>query len=199
MEGTYFYWIAWMTWIICTFFMNKTKMRLISAVLVLILIITSNYQTHIHNIMINFPLIILLLSGYYFLATKTAKEKVYLLICTITLTIAYCSFQLFELFDPIWLIFNRKWMFSILLVYLTLMLIKEPKSRLIGVTIGACQGDILYGFVLSEFRFSYEIGSLLFLDVVAISGFAIYIWSKLEGAVQYFDVMFQKNTKEKHG
>lgn len=204
MEGTFFYWIAWFFWIITTFFMNKSKERLLYTVIILLLIIFSNKVIVVADIFkINASLGITLLSCYVFLALFLEKinyKKIaYLLVCTLTITTAYVSFHLFELFDPIWVVFNRTIMLVFCLVYLTILLVKERKQRILCLMIGACQGELLYAFILKNFPFDYEIGALSFFDVMAISVFTLFIWSALEHSVNYFDTYFEKTTKEKHG
>jgi hypothetical protein len=203
MDGTYFYWIAWFFWILTTFFMKKSKERYLFTVIILLLIIFSNKVIVLDIFRINASLGITLLSCYVFLALFTEKNNykkvVYLLVCTLTITTAYVSFHLFELFDPIWVVFNRTIMLVFCLVYLTLLLIKDRKKRVLCMMIGACQGELLYAFILKNFPFEYEIGALSFLDVMALSVFTIFIWSALEYTIKYFDTYFEKTTKEKHG
>ncbi|MDF0726208.1 hypothetical protein PY093_05705 [Cytobacillus sp. S13-E01] len=202
MDGIYFYWIAWIIWTLSTFFMKKNNERLIITIIILMLIIFSATILQVATFKINASLLIALLSSYLFLSINTKNKTrriVYILLCTLTITTAYVSFQLFELFDPIWLVFNRKIMLAFCLVYLTLLLVKDAKTRIICAVIGASQGEFLYAFILSDFRFDYEVGSLLFFDVLAISVFTLFIWGSLEDLVQYFDTYFQKTTKEKHG
>ncbi|MCH1624763.1 YphA family membrane protein [Ferdinandcohnia quinoae] len=199
MEGAYFYWISWLAWVICTFFMNKGKQRTNIAILLLLLIILSPHYIDIGNTKLNVNLIIILLFCYKELSVKTMKQQLYIFICVFTISMAYGSFQLFELFDPVWLLFDRKWMFSVILIYITLMIFKDIKSRIIGLLIGAIQGDILFGFVLSKLQFQYVIGSFVFLDVAAISAFIIIMWTGLEELFKHFDLLFQKNSKQKHG
>lgn len=85
------------------------------------------------------------------------------------------------------------------LIYVTLMLLKDFRLRLVGLLVGAIQGDILYGIIINNVNFSYEIGSFVFLDVIAISFCFIFVWSSLEHLLHHVDVLVQKNTKEKHG
>lgn len=203
MDGTFFYWIAWFFWIITTFFMKKSRNRIVYTVIVLLLIIFSNKVIEIDVFKINVSLLITLLSCYILLALFTGKNNykkvVYLLVSTLTITTAYVSFHLFELFDPIWVVFNRTIMLVFCLVYLTLLLIKDRKKRVLCMMIGTCQGELLYAFILKNFPFEYEIGDLAFFDVMAISVFTLFIWSALETTIHYFDTYFQKTTKEKHG
>ncbi|MFC4324159.1 YphA family membrane protein [Litchfieldia salsa] len=195
MEGLYFYWITWLGWIYTTFFMDKGKKRLILSFLILLILSLSSIDLLINTYHLNLVHLIILILPFALIVKKTIAQKVYLLICSLTITIAYVTFQLFELFDPIWLFLDRKWMLAIVLVYLTLMLTKERVSRIACLLIGSCQGELLYGFIINKFRFNYEIGSYSFLDVLSLSFIIVFVWLKLEVLIQYIDEMVQKNAK----
>lgn len=199
MEGSYFFWLAWFAWVICTFFMKKGKQRTNITILILLLIVLSPYYIHLGLTKFNVSLIIIILFSFKEISKKTFKQQLYMFICVFTISMAYGSFQLFELFDPVWLLFDRKWMFSTVLVYITLMIFKDVRSRIIGLFIGAVQGEILSGFVLYKLHFKYVMGSLLFFDAVSISACVIILWCSLEELFKHFDLLFQKNSKQKHG
>ena len=199
MEGIFFYWIAWMVWVYSTFMLKKSNFRLSVSIIVLVLIIVSPYSIYLGIFEINVTIIAFLIICSALLVKKTTIQKVYLLVCTLTITIAYVSFLLFELFDPVWLFIDRKWMLAFILVYLASMLIKDRKIRVICVVLGASQGELLYGFILSHFRFEYVIGSMGYLDVTAISSAIIVLWLGVENLAQYFDIYFNKTSKEKQG
>ncbi|WP_449536766.1 YphA family membrane protein [Ferdinandcohnia sp. Marseille-Q9671] len=199
MEGVLFYWICWMAWVCSTFLMKKSKERLYLSVLFLISIILSGYYVGFSDYQINasvFPILFFCLKE---ISKRPNKQKLYLLICILTISLAYSSFLLFELYDPVWLFLDRNLLLGAVLIYVTLMLLKDFRLRLAGLAIGAIQGDILYGIVVSQINFPYEIGSLVFLDVISISFSFIFVWSSLEILLRHVDVLFQKNTKEKHG
>ncbi|MFS0863541.1 hypothetical protein [Fredinandcohnia sp. 179-A 10B2 NHS] len=199
MDGSVFYWICWMAWVCSTFFMKKNRERLILSGCFLLLIIVSPYFFVIGSVRINIGIFIVLLYCFTKIAKRTSKQKLYLLICILTISLAYSSFQLFELYDPVWLFFNRNFMLAAALIYVTIMLVKEFQFRLVALLIGAIQGDILYAIIVSNVNIPYDIGSFKFLDVISISGGFIFVWSSLELLFNHFDVLFQKNTKEKHG
>jgi len=199
MEGIFFYWIAWMVWVYSTFMLKKSNFRLSVSIIVLVLIIVSPYSIYLGIFEINVTIIAFLIICSALLVKKTTIQKVYLLVCTLTITIAYVSFLLFELFDPVWLFIDRKWMLAFILVYLASMLIKDRKIRVICVVLGASQGELLYGFILSHFRFEYVIGSMSYLDITAITSAVIVLWLGVENLAQYFDLYFNKTSKEKQG
>ena len=197
MDGIYFYWFSWIGWIISTFFMKKDQTRFLISTAILLLIIMSSIVVQIENYKLNISIVFLLISSYSLVRTKTKLQKIYLLICVITVMLAFVSFHLFELFDPVWLLFNRKWMLAFALSYIILMLLQDMKTRIVALIIGASQGEFLYVFILSKFNIRYEIGSFQFLDVLSGGIFLIFVWFIFENMAYYFDVLLQKNGKEK--
>ncbi len=199
MEGVLFYWISWMAWVCSTFLMKKNKERLFLSILFLVTIILSPYYVGVGDIKINYSIFPILFFCIKEISKRPKKQVFYMLICILTISLAYCSFLMFELYDPVWLFFNRNLMLGAALIYVTLMLLKDFRLRLVGLLVGAIQGDILYGIIINKVNFSYEIGSFVFLDVIAISFCFIFVWSSLEILLHHVDVLVQKNTKEKHG
>ncbi|THE15071.1 hypothetical protein E1I69_01790 [Bacillus timonensis] len=199
MEGALFYWICWMAWVCSTFFMKKTRERLLLSILFLVTIILSPYSIGMGGININCSIFLIFFFCMKEISKRPKKQVLYMLICILTISLAYCSFLMFELYDPVWLLFDRNLMLGAALIYVTLMLLKDFRLRLAGVLIGSIQGDILYGIIVNNVNFSYEIGSFVFLDVISICFCFIFVWSSIEILLRHVDVIVQKNTKEKHG
>ncbi|MFS0822936.1 hypothetical protein [Bacillus sp. 1P02SD] len=199
MEGAVFYWICWMAWVCSTFFMKKNRERLLLSILFLVTIILSPYSIEMGGIKINCSIFLIFFFCMKEISKRPKKLVLYMLICILTISLAYCSFLMFELYDPVWLLFDRNLMLGAALIYVTLMLLKDFRLRLAGVLIGSIQGDILYGIIVSNVNFSYEIGSFVFLDVISICFCFIFVWSSIELLLRHVDVVVQKNTKEKHG
>jgi hypothetical protein len=193
-EGVYFYWCSWVCWIFATFFMKKTKKRTVLAASVLITIILSAYNVTIGLFSVTFSFLFILFFAYYFVAKKTGWKLVYMFMATITVTLAYVSFHLLALVDPVWVWMDETWMLAMILMFVCLMFYHDVVSRLLSVIIGSCQGDILYAFVLKRFSFPYVIGSFSFLDALMISCTCIFVWSLLEQLPLYVDTM-QKQIK----
>jgi hypothetical protein len=200
LDGAYFFWLAWIGWIISTFFLKKGRKRLILSAFILIIIISSRVELPVtETVIIKFSAICFLAAGYYFVSKQTLKSKLYLMLTTLIVTFAYVSFHLFELFDPVWLFADRKWLLSLAIVYVTLLLWKEISFRFFGMLIGVTQGEMLYGSILQSFRFPYTIGSFAFLDAIAICCLLIGVWWVLEHLAVFYDSFTQKNAKEKQG
>lgn len=200
MEGSFFYWIFWIFWVFLTFFMNKQNpLRLKLAACLLIIIIHSS----VHFVIGGFDLygsgLILLLLSYYIMGKEKLGPLLYSFICSFTITMAYVAFHLFEIFDPIWIIFQKEWMMGICFSILAILLQKSLTGRLLIIVCGTMQGEVLYAYYLTKFQFSYPIGTLAYLDVCALISLLLVCWSFLENASTIFQnhVHFFEKGKQK--
>lgn len=112
--------------------------------------------------------------------------------------LAYVSFLMFELYDPVWVIINRDWLLTFILMYLTIMLQSEVRMRMYTLLAGVLQGELLYSFVLRQNGFTYPIGSLEFLDFAALAVAILLLWSGLKFTAAYFNTHFNHFEREKH-
>jgi hypothetical protein len=197
-DGLMFYWISWCYWIFLTFILNKQNpYRLRLSAFMLTLIILANY----HFTLLGFDLYIGGLFLLFISYASTYKEKIktitYFFICSFIVTIAYVAFHLFEISDPVWIIFNKDWMMGIFICYLSILLQKKLKDRLLMVASGTMQGEILYSYILKKFDFPYSVGTLSYLDAFALASILLVGWSILENAGFYFENNFSLSQKGK--
>ncbi len=196
-EGIYFYWLFWLFWIISTFFMNRHIKRLKISLYLLIAIILSLNSIVLLDFEISMTTVFVLLVTYAVIAKQTTGRRLYVIFTSFIVMISYATFLLFELYDPVWVIFNRSWMLAALLVYLVIIMHQYIEQRLITLVAGAIHGDILYGFLLRKFSFSYPIGSMQFLDVLALSLAFLLIISGFKFVSVFFEQYFSQQEGEK--
>ncbi|MDQ0271094.1 YphA family membrane protein [Cytobacillus purgationiresistens] len=198
MEGLTFYWVSWVLWVIITFLLNKNQvLRLPLSIGLLLVIISSSFSIELGGIKVTFASVLLLLTLYILVGRLSKPKMAYALICHLIILLAYVSFLLFELFDPVWVIFDRKWMLSILLVYLAIMLHENRLMRVVIILMGAVNGEVLYALIISKFSFPHTVGSLMSLDAIALSVAFVAIWNALEYSASYFEVHLNQLEKEK--
>jgi hypothetical protein len=183
LEGAIFYWVCWAFWIYFTFILDKQNpYRLKLAAIVLIVLILSNVKFAVGPFEIQASGLFILGISYLFLNQEKRGAIIYFFICSFIVSIAYVTFHLFEIFDPIWIIFKKEWMMGIVLWYLAILLQKTLKGRLVIIFAGAMQGEILYAFILNKFQFPYLIGAFAYLDVSVLTALLLVGWSALENA-----------------
>ena len=200
LEGAIFYWVFWGFWIYLTFILEKQNpYRLKLAAIVLIVIILSNVQFAVGEFEIQSSGLFMLSCCYLFISQEKRGALIYFFICSFTISIAYVTFHLFEIFDPIWIIFKKEWMMGITLWYLAILLQKTLKGRLLIVFAGAMQGEILYAFILNKFQFPYLIGTFAYFDVCSLTAVMLTGWSLLEnaGSILQNQIHFFEKGKQK--
>jgi hypothetical protein len=183
LEGLLFYWSCWAFWIYLTFILEKQNpFRVKLAAIVLIALILSNIQFMVGEFEIQASGLFILGICYLFISQEKRGGIIYFFICSFIITIAYVTFHLFEIFDPIWIVFKKEWMMGIALWYLAILLQKTLKGRLIIIFAGGMQGEILYAYILNKFQFPYLIGEFAYLDVCSLTALLLAGWSTLENA-----------------
>ncbi|MCM3692857.1 YphA family membrane protein [Neobacillus niacini] len=191
MEGSLFYWILWLFWVSITFFMNKQNLyRAKLAACILVIIILSNVHFTVGSFQFFASGLFLLLLSYIIFSKKKLGSLLYAFICSFIVTISYVTFNLFFIFDPVWVVFQKEWMLGFCLSCLAIILQKSLKDRLLIMVSGTMQGEILYAFYLSKFDFSYPIGAIPYLDVSALTLLLLVCWSALENAGTFFQNHF---------
>ncbi|WP_066257235.1 hypothetical protein [Neobacillus drentensis] len=200
MEGAIFYWTCWAVWIYLTFILEKRNpYRMKLAAIVLIVLILSNFQFKVSVFEIQASGLFILVISYFFISQEKRTAIIYYFICAVIISIAYVTFHLFEIFDPIWIIFKKEWMMGIVLWYLAILLQKTLKGRLLILFAGAMQGEILYALILNKFQFPYLIGAYASLDVCSLTALLLVGWSALEnvGTVMQNHFHFFEKGKQK--
>jgi hypothetical protein len=188
MEGTMFYLVYWCFWIFLTFILSRQNPhRLKLSAVLLIQIILANIHFRVAGFDVYAGGLFILLLAYASSYQEKLITILYFCICSFIVMIAYGAFHLFEIFDPVWIIFNKDWMMGICLCYLAILLQKDLRGRLLIIASGTMQGEILYAYILKRFDFPYPIGAPGYLDVFAISSILLTVWSCLENFGAYFE------------
>lgn len=187
-----------MYWVYLTFILNKQNpLRLKLSVAILILIILSNIHFMVSRFEINASGLFLLVLSYILISQEKQRTIIYFIICSFIVTIAFVTFHLFEIFDPIWIIFKKEWMMGICFGYLSILLQKTLRGRLLIVMCGTIHGEILYAIILNKFHFPYLIASSAYLDVCLLISALLVGWSCLENAGTIFGNYFNFLQKAK--
>jgi hypothetical protein len=199
LEGLTFYWVSWFFWIVATFFMKKNnQIRLKISLYLLLLIIVSPYTVTLFNFDLSIISFFLYSPLLYITARLERLKTIYIIICSFIIMLAYVCFHLFELFDPVWLIFPRNWMLAVMLLLISLTLHGNKRHRLYIIILGSIQGEFLYAFVLSKYSFPYVVASLAFLDVLSLTAILIAVWSGIEVLASFYERHFNQLEREKH-
>jgi hypothetical protein len=197
-EGLYFYGFAWAIWIITTFLMKKkSNIRLPIACLILLAIIISPYTIKIRDTTVGYISIFMMLVIFTRIGYFTLRKKLYFFLTSLIISIGYGTFLLFELFDPIWIIFKREWMLALLITYLSVLLQEKLAWRISTVIIGCIYGDIIFAIIIQRFSFPYLIGSMSFLDICSLASIMLFGWEGIKISINYLESLYHAVEREK--
>lgn len=198
MEGLYFYGFAWVIWIITTFLLKKrSRIRLPIACFILLAIIISPYTFQFKDITVSYLSIFMMLVIFIRIGYFTLIKKLYFFLTSLIIAIGYGTFLLFELFDPIWIIFKREWMLALLITYLSVLLQEKLAWRISTVIIGCIYGDIIFAIIIQRFSFPYSIGSMSFLDVCSLASIMLFGWEGIKISINYLESLYHAEEREK--
>ena len=197
MEGSTFYFVAWIGWIVVTFFMKKDSIRWKISACILIFIICSPLHVTIASFTVSVNAI--LLSGIAFIGITLYSiwKKLYSLLSALIIAMLYTSFHLLEVYDPIWIVVDRLFLLSSALVYASVLLHEDRILRLCSLYIGMLQGELFVTIIFRKLHFPYDYGSLAFFDSVAVSTFFMAILFWIAKASVYMEQFKRKTRKRK--
>ncbi|RWR14989.1 YphA family membrane protein [Siminovitchia fortis] len=171
MPGILFLFVAWGIWIIATFILDKNDpFRFPAAIVSLMLIILHTKSFAIYSFHIGASSFLLLFSAYWLVYQGTWLKKIYLFFSVMIIMFGYAGFYLLELYDPVWVLVDRKILLSGGLFMIGWVL--YPASllyRYAAVVIGSLHGEVFLSVFLSKWKIPYTIGSNEYLDVFALT------------------------------
>jgi hypothetical protein len=182
LEGKVFYWIAWCFWLIATFLLKRSSAyRTKAAFCVLLVIILVPYKVIVFGFHVNMAALFLYGLGLiYYSQLLELRSLFYHYISVSIIMLAYASFLLFELYDPVWVLFPRDWMLACVLVFISVLLHPTPVARLFSIIIGSIQGEMLVSIVLNGFGVGDWIGELAYFDLLASTLLILFGLSVIE-------------------
>lgn len=178
MDGLWFFLLSWMGWVWSTFIMDKKyEYRFRISLGMLALIIASPYGMDLGGIEIQWSALILFIYILHETVLLSKRAFFSFFVSSFIVMLAYVSFLLFELFDPVWVVFDREWMIALAGICLCSFLQTHYRIRVAVLISGLLQGDILYSFLMKKLLFHYPVATLAFLDIIAVTGMLLAIWA----------------------
>lgn len=199
MEGSYFYLIAWCSWIVATFWMKKNRTRLLTALSILLVIAGSKTSFVIGDLEISCSIIVITLICFLGISQYSRWQKVYAVFSTAIIAMLYAVFHIIELYDPVWIIMNRVWLLSIIVAYVSLLLTRQHMLRIFVMCIGGVQGEALIAISLKQYGFHNDIGEAAFFDVVACAAVILCTIQLIVKGLFYIQPFRQRYVREGQG
>lgn len=198
MDGVFFYWVSWLVWVFVMFFIpNTVAYRFDFLFHLLATMVLVGYTLEISPLTVHISGIYLFLILCIYLRKLSFIKTLEVVIGSLIVALAYASFQLFSLLDPIWLIIKAPYLLCILLNYLILMLFKDWKRRMSVLLLGMILGDIVYSSLLHFHSLKHVALSYAWHDHVVLVLTTNALWRVLELLSGYFFLQTRFLSKER--
>lgn len=196
MEGSYFYFLAWIGWIVATFLLKKDGFRLGVSIFLLLVVIGSQIQFSIFSASLSGSAFVVMGISCLGVAHYSVWMKLYTIVCTLIIAMIYTIFHVIELYDPVWIVIDRTWMLSGILVYASVLLHRNRTLRIFGLYIGMLQGELFLTFMYKAMNVSYAIGSFSFLNTASVSTMLFVLLYSIVRVFPYNRPFKRKQAKE---
>ncbi|SDD47151.1 hypothetical protein SAMN05421663_11179 [Terribacillus halophilus] len=183
MEGFYFFWATWISWVLVTFFMRHSLARTLFGFAILLTISLSGFSFDFAGHRIFATVFLLAVIGYLFIfASKRVGRGTFGSIC---LGIGYTGMLLWELTNPIALPIPRTLIFSLILFALVFYLTRDFYLQLGIICLGFAMGEVMYLLLLDIYGLHQEAGGFKALDVLG-TVLLLLIVAKLAGELRKY-------------
>ncbi|MFJ7745998.1 hypothetical protein [Peribacillus sp. NPDC097295] len=200
MDGIFFYWVSWIVWICVVFFIpNTVAYRFDFLFHLLATMVLVGFTLEISSFTVHISGIYLFLILCVYMRKLSFMKTLDVVIGSIIVALAYASFQLFSLLDPIWLIIKAPYLLCMLLNYLILMLFKDWKRRMSVLLLGMILGDIVYSSLLHFHSLNHEALSYEWHDHAVMVLSTNALWRVLELLSGYLFSLSQTRFLSKEG
>lgn len=183
MDGFYFFWATWISWILVTFFMRHSLARTLFAFAILLTISLSGFSLNFAGHRIFATVFLLAVIGYLFIfSSKRVGRGTFGGIC---LGIAYAGMLLWELTNPVALLIPRVLLFSLTIFALVIYLTRNFHLQLGISCLGFALGEMVYLLLLDIYGLHQDAGSFKAMDVLG-TVLLLLISAKLLGMLRKY-------------
>jgi hypothetical protein len=196
MNGLFFYWLAWLLWVLITFFMEKNITRTFLAFIVLAVITFSNTIVTLFG-NIEFTLSIFVVYIFALVMVSQTNKKIITLWKSICLVFGYVGFLFWEQISPVWIVAPREILIPVFGFILLLLLNGNTKEKLAIWCLGTSTGEILHGVILHSYDMREAIGNMSFFDLLVIEISFLVIAHHIVELKKKLDIFVQSMEKQK--
>ncbi|TMN20692.1 YphA family membrane protein [Lentibacillus cibarius] len=195
-NGLIFYWLAWILWIIITFFMESAKQRTFLASWIMVLILLSN--TYITIGEFSFSASYFVLFAVTICLHARISRTMHHVFISFTIMIGYTGMFIWGFSTPLGHFLPQLEVTVCLLVLLATLLAKGFWNKLITCLTGISGGEWLYSFILNGYSFQDIIGDMRFFDIVFLLTAALTLQDLLlKLKLKFKNMVFKASSKPK--
>jgi hypothetical protein len=167
MEGFYFYWACWISWVLVTFFMRHSLARTLFALAILLTISVSGFSMDLAGHRIFATVFLLAVIGYLFIfSSKRVGRGTFGSIC---IGVGYAGLLLWELTNPVAILLPRTLLFALLLFALAFYLTRDMYLQIGIICVGFAVGEVVYLLLLNMYGLYQEAGNFKAMDVLGVT------------------------------
>lgn len=180
MEGILFLWVSWGLWIYTTFMMGKNeKGRFRYSFILLCMICLFPYHVTLFSYEVYATYIFLVVLTFIYIRLLGLRQKLYMLICILTVAMSYAGIGLIAIYDPVLMIIESHLISALLSMSIGFIFyssIKKIEILFLAVLAGTMAGEVLLNVTLNKIGFGESIGSHLYLDMTACMALVTITW-----------------------
>lgn len=189
LSGIIFLFFLWGVWIVSTFMLKKEDpARLPLAVLSLLLLVFSSVSFSVKSITVNGAAMLLMTGSFMVISKWPFIKKAYFVFSALTVMLGYAGSHLLELYDPVWVLIDRKIILSCALYMVGWLLYPSSMfNRFFAIVVGSLLGEVFLGIFLSRWSMPYTVGSMEYLDIFGLTSallFTSYVLGVFKGTMK---------------
>ncbi|MGR3764847.1 YphA family membrane protein [Rossellomorea sp. NS-SX7] len=180
MEGIFFLWVAWGLWIYTTFMMRRNdRNRFTYSFILLCMICLFPYHVTLFSYEVYAAYIFLVVLTFIYIRLFGLRQKLYMLICILTIAMSYAGVGMIAIYDPVLMIIEPQVIAALLSMSLGFIFyssIKKINVMFLSVLAGTMAGEVLLTVTLNKIGFGESVGDHLFLDMTACMALITITW-----------------------
>ncbi|XXM74161.1 YphA family membrane protein [Lysinibacillus sphaericus] len=199
MEGIIFLWVAWGLWIYTTFIMEKKEGRFLFSFYLLCLICLFPYGFTVFTYEVHTAYLFLALLAFVHLRHLGLRQKLYMLICILTIAMSYAGVGLIAIYDPVLMIVDPYVIAAFLstsLGFIFYSSIIKIRILFLAVISGTMAGEIFLSVSLHTIGFRDAIGDYLYLDAAAYMTLITIAWKAVHSLNELMSSKLSSNKGE---
>lgn len=170
--------------IVCLFFLpHKIKTSFIYHLLIIMFL--SQFMLPFRMITMNAAAGYIILIACFLIARLALQSQFYIIIASVIVGLCQSCFIIFMNLEPLWFQYIPVWGSGILLLYVSILLLKESGRRMLSLIMGMVISDLLLFIVHIRNGLPYEALSLSWLDQLAVVTLLFFVWYVFEEIGHY--------------
>ncbi|WP_425571813.1 YphA family membrane protein [Pontibacillus salipaludis] len=196
-QGLFFFFFCWGLWVVVTFLMSKTRMRLVTGMYLLILLISSGFSWEFLRHSGSYAVVVILV--FSMLHILYYQKVIYPTLVALFVSIGYTGMLFFEKVVPVWVMMPRIVIVGVLSFVVVSILIESTFLRIAVWGFASVVGEWVYAIILSGYGYAEDVGDWAYLDVYSLVCSLVILNGGLVKVSEIFEQTVTNRIKRKVG